>query len=111
GCTKEACEFRDTSEHIEAADAVVIGISPDSVGSHDRFAAKYGLPFALLADEDHAVADAYGVWQQKRNYGRTYWGIVRTTFLIDPEGKITRVWRNVKARGHAAEVAQAVTTG
>lgn len=111
GCTKEACEFRDTSEQIDAADAVVLGISPDGVASHDRFRQKYGLPFALLADEDHAVADRYGVWQEKSMYGKKYWGIARTTFLIDGDGKIERIWERVKPAGHAADVLATVTAG
>lgn len=111
GCTKEACEFRDTSEQIDAADAVVLGISPDGVASHDRFRQKYGLPFALLADEDHAVADRYGVWQEKSMYGKKYWGIARTTFLIDGDGKIERIWERVKPAGHAAVVLATVTAG
>jgi peroxiredoxin Q/BCP len=110
GCTKEACEFRDTSEQIEEADAVVLGISPDGVASHDRFRQKYALPFALLADEDHAVAERYGVWQEKSLYGKKYWGIARTTFLIDEEGRIERVWERVKPAGHAADVLAAVTS-
>jgi peroxiredoxin Q/BCP len=104
GCTKEACQFRDASDQIEASDAVVIGISPDSVESHDRFRAKYGLPFALLADQDHSVAEQYGVWQEKSAFGVKRMGIVRSTFLIDADGKLARIWRRVTADGHAADV-------
>src|SRR5579863_2268510 len=88
GCTKEACAFRDDHSQVSDAGAVVIGVSPDDPQSHDKFAKKYHLPFPLLADTDHALAEKYGVWVEKNNYGKKYWGIARTTFLIDPEGKI-----------------------
>ncbi|HWP63844.1 MAG TPA: thioredoxin-dependent thiol peroxidase [Candidatus Binatia bacterium] len=109
GCTTEACQFRDLHAEIEATGAVVLGVSPDDRASHARFRDKYGLPFALLADVDHRVAEAYGVWQLKTSYGRSQMGIVRSTFLIDPEGRIARVWPKVKADGHAAEVLAALT--
>ncbi|MFO7261151.1 MAG: thioredoxin-dependent thiol peroxidase [bacterium] len=108
GCTIEACEFRDRSKDLAANGAVVLGVSPDTVESHRRFKEKYGLDFPLLADTDHRVAEAYGVWQQKTMYGRTYWGVARTTFLIDEEGRIARVFENVKPAGHAAEVLEAL---
>lgn len=108
GCTVEACEFRDTLPRIEEAGAVVLGVSPDPVRSHRRFRDKYDLTFPLLADEDHAVAEAYGVWVEKSMYGRTYWGIERTTFLIDESGVVAKVWRKVKPRGHAEAVAGAL---
>lgn len=108
GCTTQACGLRDAHPQIEAADAVVVGISPDSVDSHDRFAAKYGLPFALLADTDHQVAEAYGVWMEKSMYGKTYMGIERSTFLIDKEGRIKQAWRNVKPDEHAGQVLEAI---
>jgi len=108
GCTIEACEFRDRIKDVDAAGAVVLGVSPDTVESHRKFREKYGLDFRLLADTDHRVAEAYGVWQQKKNYGRTYWGIARTTFLIDEEGRIARVFEKVKPAGHAAEVLEAL---
>ncbi|HEX7090983.1 MAG TPA: thioredoxin-dependent thiol peroxidase [Longimicrobiales bacterium] len=111
GCTTEACEFRDRRKDIGANGAVVLGVSPDSVESHRRFKEKYGLDFPLLADTDHRVAEAYGVWQQKSMYGRTYWGVARTTFLIDEEGRIARVFEKVKPAGHAAEVLEAVRGG
>ena len=89
---------------IAGQDAEIWGISPDGSGSHAAFRAKFGLPFTLLSDEDHAVADAYGAWQEKQNYGRTYWGIQRSSFLVGPDGQIARAWPKVKADGHAAEV-------
>jgi len=104
GCTTEACQFRDSMAAIGDRDADVWGISPDGAASHARFREKYGLSFTLLSDEDHAVAERYGAWQLKRQYGREYWGIQRSTFLVDPEGRIARAWPKVKADGHAAEV-------
>ncbi|MCB9385144.1 MAG: thioredoxin-dependent thiol peroxidase [Bryobacterales bacterium] len=104
GCTAEACDFRDNSTEIDAKDAVVLGVSPDSVKSHDKFKQKYELPFSLISDEDHAIAEAYGVWQEKSMYGRKYMGIVRSTFLIDEKGKIAEVYEKVKVKGHVADV-------
>jgi peroxiredoxin Q/BCP len=104
GCTKEACEFRDTWKEVEESGAVVLGVSPDSISSHQKFKQKYRLPFPLLADTDHRVAAAYGAWGEKSMYGRKYQGILRTTFLIDPEGRIARVFEKVRPAGHAAEV-------
>ncbi len=108
GCTQEACDFRDRYAELQEAGAVLLGVSPDSGKSHARFTAKYELPFPLLADEDHAVAESYGVWKEKSMYGKTYMGIERSTFLIDPEGKIARVWPKVKVTGHGDEVLAAV---
>jgi thioredoxin-dependent peroxiredoxin len=105
GCTTEACEFRDALPRIEEDGAVVLGVSPDPVASHKKFKEKYDLNFPLLADEDHAVAEAYGVWKEKSMYGRKYWGVERSTFLIDPEGKVKKAWRRVKPKGHAEAVA------
>jgi thioredoxin-dependent peroxiredoxin len=105
GCTTEACEFRDELPAFEEKGAAVLGISPDPVDSHRRFRDKHGLNFPLLADEGHRVADSYGVWKEKSMYGRKYWGVERTTFLIDAEGKVERVWRRVRPAGHAAAVA------
>ena len=93
---------------MEAADAVVLGVSPDSVASHARFRAKYGLNFVLLADEAHEVAEAYGVWKEKSLYGRKYMGIERSTFLIGPDGTVAQAWHKVKVPGHAEEVLEAV---
>jgi peroxiredoxin Q/BCP len=108
GCTTEACEFRDRLPEIEGRDATVLGVSPDDAGSHRKFRDKYDLPFTLLADTDHAVAEAYGVWGEKKRYGRTYEGIFRTTFLIDGDGKVERVFEKVKPEGHADEVLSAI---
>jgi thioredoxin-dependent peroxiredoxin len=108
GCTIEACEFRDANETIAERGADVWGVSPQGVASKRAFTEKFGLPFTLLADEDHAVADAYGTWVEKHNYGKTYWGTARATFLIDPDGRIARVWPKVKAEGHAAQVLTAL---
>lgn len=104
GCTQEACDFRDNLGDFDNADTVVLGISGDSLKSHDKFINKYELPFPLLADEDHAIAAKYGVWVEKKNYGKTYMGIQRATFLINKEGKIAAVWPKVKVKGHVDEV-------
>jgi thioredoxin-dependent peroxiredoxin len=104
GCTIEACEFRDANETIAERGADVWGISPQGVASKRAFREKFGLPFTLLADEGHAVAEAYGSWVEKKNYGKTYMGTARTTFLVDPDGRVAHVWPKVKAEGHAAEV-------
>ncbi|MBW7851239.1 MAG: peroxiredoxin [Rhodospirillales bacterium] len=108
GCTAEACAFRDAFPDFSAPGAVVIGVSRDSVSSHDRFKAKHGLPFPLAADVDGTVCAAYGVWKEKSMYGRKYMGIERSTFLIGPDGAIRGLWRKVKVPGHAAEVLKAV---
>ena len=104
GCAMEACNFRDNIGRLEAAGAVVLGISLDSVSSHEKFRDKFELPFTLLADTDHKVADAYGVYGQKTFMGREYMGIDRATFLIGPDGTLEKVWPKVKADGHALEV-------
>lgn len=104
GCTKEACSFRDSYPQYEEEGAVILGVSPDPPQSHVRFKSKYNLPFTLLSDEDHKVAEAYGVWGKKSLYGRTYHGILRTTFVIDEQGHIAGVFTNVKPEGHGAEV-------
>jgi peroxiredoxin Q/BCP len=108
GCTAQACEFRDSWAAVQAKGAVVLGVSPDGVKSHGKFKAKYDLPFPLLADEDHAVAEAYGVWGEKSMYGRKYMGIHRTTFVIDGAGRVAKVFEKVKPKGHAAEVLAAL---
>jgi peroxiredoxin Q/BCP len=108
GCTKEACGFRDSWAEVQRLGAIVLGVSPDGVGSHERFKRKYALPFPLLADERHAVADAYGVWTEKSMYGRKYMGIARSTFVIDEQGRIAKVFEKVKPEGHAAEVLAAL---
>lgn len=108
GCTVEACEFRDAFPRFKGSKAVILGISPDSVKSHQKFKEKFDLPFTLLADEDHAIAEKYGVWQKKSMYGRTYMGIARTTFVIDKDGKVAKIFEKVKPKGHAEEVEQAI---
>jgi peroxiredoxin Q/BCP len=108
GCTTEACAFRDVNDTIQERGADVWGVSPQGAASKRAFREKFGLPFRLLADEDHAVADAYGSWVEKNNYGKTYWGTARRTFLIDPEGRVAHVWPKVKPEGHAAEVLAAL---
>ena len=108
GCTTEACQFRDLNDELEGLDARIWGVSPDGSGSHAAFRAKFGLPFTLLSDEDHAVAERYGAWGEKQNYGKTYMGIIRSSFLVDPEGRIAKVWPKVKADGHASQVLEAL---
>ena len=108
GCTKEACAFRDNLPRFKASKAAVLGVSILDEASKARFADKYDLNFPLLADADHAVAEKYGVWQKKSLYGRSFLGIVRTTYLIDRSGKIARRWDNVKVDGHAEEVMTAI---
>lgn len=108
GCTSEACGFRDDLKTFAAQETVILGVSGDTVASHEKFAAKFSLPFPLLSDEDHAVAEKYGVWVEKNMYGKTSMGIQRATFLIDKSGKIARAWPKVKVDGHVAEVAEAV---
>lgn len=108
GCTVEACEFRDTWAAVRRAGAVVLGVSPDDPAAHRKFKTKYRLPFRLLADTEHAVAGAYGVWGEKSMYGRKYFGIHRTTFIIDASGRIAHVFEKVRPRGHAAEVLEAL---
>ena len=104
GCTVEACAFRDANDDLVAAGATVWGISPDAAASHGRFRAKFHLTFPLLSDEDHATAEAYGAWVEKTNYGKTYMGIQRATFLVAPDGRIAQAWPKVKAEGHAEDV-------
>jgi len=104
GCTTEACQFRDIHTEIRDEGAQVWGISPDGATSHRSFREKFSLPFTLLSDEDHAVAESYGAWALKKNYGREYMGIVRSSFLVDPAGRVVHVWPKVKADGHAADV-------
>ena len=108
GCTTEACQFRDTHGAILDEDAEVWGISPDGATSHAQFRAKFSLPFTLLSDDDHAVAEAYGAWTLKNRHGREYMGIQRSSFLVDPEGRVARAWPKVTADGHAAEVVAAL---
>jgi peroxiredoxin Q/BCP len=104
GCTTEACNFRDDYSEILTAGAVVLGVSPDSVTSHDKFRLKYQLPFALLSDPDHRVAETYGAWGEKKMYGKTYLGIIRSTFIIDEEGRIIKVFPRVRPKDHSQQV-------
>jgi peroxiredoxin Q/BCP len=108
GCTKEACQFRDIHEDIQASDADVWGVSPDNASSHERFKTKYGLPFTLLSDVDRSVIGRYGAWGVKDNYGKKSMGLIRSSFLVDPDGRIAKVWPKVIADGHAAKVMEAL---
>lgn len=108
GCTKQACAFRDARADYEAAGAVVLGVSPDSVASHQKFATKHELPFTLLADTEKTVCEAYGVWKEKSMYGRKYMGVERTTFVIGKDGKIAQIFPKVKVAGHAEAVLKAI---
>ena len=108
GCTKEACGFRDAFPQFGEIDAVVLGVSPDSLESHRKFKQKYQLPFRLLSDEGHRLADAFGVWKQKSMYGLKFMGIERTTVIIDRKGRVARIFPKVKVPGHVEEVEKAV---
>lgn len=108
GCTTEACEFRDVFPRFGGADAVILGVSPDTPEAQAKFKKKYNLPFTLLADASHAIAEAYGVWKEKSMYGKKYMGVERTTFVIGPDGKIRKIFEKVKPAGHAAEVLAAL---
>ena len=108
GCTKEACEFRDSLPDFSKSSSKIIGISKDTVAKHDKFKSKYELPFALGADVEGAVCEAYGTWVEKSMYGRQYMGIERATFLVDKEGVVQGIWRKVKVKGHVEEVLAAV---
>jgi peroxiredoxin Q/BCP len=108
GCTREACAFRDRHAELGKLDALVFGLSPDDVASHVRFRDKFTLNFPLLADEDHAVAEQYGAWREKNLYGKKSMGIQRSTYLIDGEGKVARLWKKVNVDGHDAEVMAAI---
>ena len=108
GCTKEACAFRDRRADLAAHGATVLGVSPDGVASHAAFRDKYSLSFPLLADPDHAVAEAYGAWREKQQYGRRYHGIQRSTFLIDGEGVVRKAWKKVDVQGHDEQVLAAL---
>lgn len=110
GCTTEACGFRDVFQEINKRNAVILGVSPDGLASHEKFSKKYDLPFDLLADEDHAVAEKYGAWGEKNMYGKKSMGIIRSTWLIGPDGKVKKVWKKVKADGHWDQVLEALDT-
>ena len=107
GCTLEAIEFSGRKAEFEKAGATIIGISPDSVSDHDKFKAKHNLTIGLAADEEKETAEAYGVWVEKSMYGKRYMGVDRSTFLVDPKGKLARIWRKVKVEGHVQEVLEA----
>ena len=108
GCTTEACQFTELAPEVRALGGEIWGISPDGGKSHAAFRTKFGLSFPLLSDVDHAVAEAYGAWQEKTNYGKTYMGIARSSFLVGPDGRVAVAWPKVKAEGHAAEVLAAL---
>ena len=110
GCTVEACSFRDSYKEIEKLGAVVLGISPDSVKSHEKFINKFSLPFPLLADEEKQMCKDYGVWVEKSMYGKKYMGVARTTFIIDKAGKIAKIFEKVKPEGHNQEVIETLKT-
>ena len=110
GCTTQACGIRDAYGEFERAGAVVLGVSPDKPDSHVAFKAKFDLPFTLLADTDHAVAERYGAWGERKNYGKTYMGIIRSTFVIDADGNLIKVMRNVKPATHADDVLAALAS-
>jgi peroxiredoxin Q/BCP len=109
GCTKEACSFRDNMPKFDELEAVVLGVSKDSLDSHGGFIKKYGLNFTLLSDEDLKVNNLYGTWAEKENYGRTYWGTERSTFVVGKDGRIKKVFRKVKVDGHEREVLEALS--
>jgi peroxiredoxin Q/BCP len=104
GCTTEACEFRDAYDRFRDQGVEILGVSPDTEASHQKFKSKYELPFTLLADPEHEAAEAYGVWKEKRNYGKTYMGVERSTFIIDADGKVAKAMRGIRPAGHAAQV-------
>jgi peroxiredoxin Q/BCP len=108
GCTTQACSIRDSYGEFEKAGAVVLGVSPDDEASHVKFKEKHQLPFTLLADPEHAVAEQYGTWVEKKNYGKQYWGVERSTFLIDSKGNVAKVMRRVKPDTHTDEVLAAL---
>lgn len=108
GCTKEACAFRDRQRELQSLGAKVLGVSTDDVASHVKFRDKYQLTFPLLADTDHQVAEKYGAWQEKNMYGKKSWGVQRSTFLIDAQGVVRKVWRRVKVEGHDQQVLEAL---
>jgi peroxiredoxin Q/BCP len=109
GCTKEACQFSDLLTEFGGLGVDVVGISSDSAAAHQKFRAKYDLKITLLTDADHTTMEAYGAWGEKKNYGKTYMGIIRSTFLVGPDGKIERAWYGVRADGHAQAVLAAIS--
>ena len=111
GCTRQACAFAAAYDGFRDLDAVVIGVSKDSVASHQRFAEKYNLPFILLSDPEHTVIEAYGAWQEKKNYGKVVQGVIRSTVLVDADGKVENAWYNVRAKGHVGRVLRDLNSG
>ena len=109
GCTKEACEFRDLSAKFDQAKTVIVGLSPDKPEAQEKFATKYGLPYAFVADPTHEIAEAYGVWKEKSMYGKKYMGIERSTFVVGADGKIAKIFAKVKPEGHAEQVLAALS--
>lgn len=107
GCTRESCEFRDLEPKFAKKNAAIVGISPDKAEAQAKFATKYGLPYTFVPDPDNSIAEAYGVWKEKKNYGKTYMGIVRSTFLFDAEGRVVRAWSPVRVDGHVDDVLEA----
>jgi peroxiredoxin Q/BCP len=103
GCSTEACDFRDQHERFSELDAVILGVSPDPLDRHEKFIEKHGLPFLLLADEEHKAAEEYGVWKLKKNFGKEYMGIERSTFIINCDGELVKEWRKVKVDGHVED--------
>ena len=108
GCTKEACEFRDLSKKFDKQETMIVGLSPDKPEAQEKFATKYGLPYAFVADPDHSIAEAYGVWKEKSMYGKKYMGVERTTFVIDKKGIVSKIFPKVKVDGHSAAVLGAI---
>jgi thioredoxin-dependent peroxiredoxin len=110
-CTIQACDFRDKHESFKELDAVILGVSPDPINRHNKFIEKYGLPFLLLSDTNLEASKAYGVWNLKKNFGKEYMGIVRSTFIIDKHGKLVKEWRNLRVKGHIEEALQYIKAG
>ncbi|OIJ17251.1 peroxiredoxin [Anaerobacillus alkalilacustris] len=108
GCTTQACDFRDYHKNFDEVNAVILGVSPDPLDRHHKFIEKHGLPFSLLSDENHEIAEAYGVWKLKKNFGKEYMGIERSTFVIDKEGVLVKEWRKVKVKEHVVEALEYV---
>ncbi len=106
GCTTEACDFRDRHQDFSGLNTIIVGVSPDPIIKHEKFIEKHGLPFLLLADEQNELAKAFDVWKLKKNFGKEYMGIERSTFILDSEGKVVKEWRKVKVKGHTDEVFQ-----
>ncbi len=108
GCTNEACNFRDYYKEFLNVNSEIVGISRDSIRRHKNFKQKFKLPYSLVSDESNSICEAYGVWQEKKNYGKTYMGIVRSTFLINEKGQVTAIWRNLRVKGHVAKVLEQI---